>query len=83
MKEWTERVEAFLVELSALSRKHGIEIGGCGCCGSPYLSDISHPVEVGHREKEEVRYDTEDWHYTVVTRGDKDSGDLEWEKEEA
>ncbi len=30
----------FLEELTALSRKHGIKIDGCGCCGSPYLSDL-------------------------------------------
>lgn len=28
----------FLEELTALSRRHGIEIGGCGCCGSPWLN---------------------------------------------
>ncbi len=72
MTEWTERVEAFLEELSVLTRKHGIAIGGCGCCGSPYLSDLT-----------ETQRNTEDWHYTVYTPSDKDSGDLEWEKEEA
>ena len=28
---------AFLADLAALTEKHGIEIGGCGCCGSPWL----------------------------------------------
>lgn len=35
---------AFLLELRELSRKHGIAIGGCGCCGSPWLdmgADVS------------------------------------------
>ena len=33
----------FLLELTALTRKHGISIGGCGCCGSPSLekADVS------------------------------------------
>lgn len=30
-------LEEFLEELSALSRRHGVIIGGCGHCGSPYL----------------------------------------------
>lgn len=28
---------AFLVDLAALTEKHGIKIGGCGCCGSPWV----------------------------------------------
>lgn len=30
-------VANFLAELSKLSEKYNIFIGGCGCCGSPYL----------------------------------------------
>mgnify|MGYP001442366278 CR=1 FL=1 len=29
----------FLFELRELTRKYGISIGGCGCCGSPWLDD--------------------------------------------
>ena len=29
--------ERFLAELSALSEKYQIYIGGCGCCDSPFL----------------------------------------------
>lgn len=32
-----DKVEHFLKELSELSNKYKIEIGGCGCCGSPSL----------------------------------------------
>jgi hypothetical protein len=32
-----DQVAAFLADLTALTQKHGIEIDGCGCCGSPYL----------------------------------------------
>ena len=32
-----EQVRAFLVDLTALTVKHGIAIGGCGCCNSPWL----------------------------------------------
>ena len=35
-----EQVKLFLEELTELSLKHNIEIGGCGCCGSPFLSEI-------------------------------------------
>ena len=33
-----EQTADFLNELTALTRKHKIVIGGCGCCGSPWLS---------------------------------------------
>jgi hypothetical protein len=32
-----EREADFLADLTALSRKHGIVVTGCGCCGSPSL----------------------------------------------
>lgn len=32
-----KNAEEFLQELAELSRKHKIAIGGCGCCGSPWL----------------------------------------------
>lgn len=33
------RLPLFLEELTALSKKYGFYIGGCGCCGSPSLFD--------------------------------------------
>jgi hypothetical protein len=39
-----KNVETFLKELSALSKRYGIEIAGCGCCGSPYLEDTNGKV---------------------------------------
>lgn len=35
-----ERNDKFLEELTELTKKYGIEIGGCGCCGSPWLNDM-------------------------------------------
>ncbi|MTI68589.1 MAG: hypothetical protein FH753_18565 [Firmicutes bacterium] len=32
-------IDEFLKELSQLSKKYDIYIGGCGCCGSPYIQD--------------------------------------------
>ncbi len=32
-----EQIEAFLKDYEATCRRHGIIVGGCGCCKSPYL----------------------------------------------
>ena len=32
-----DQVARFLADLTVLTQKYGIEIDGCGCCGSPYL----------------------------------------------
>jgi hypothetical protein len=29
-----------LSELKELEKKYSLEIGGCGCCGSPFLKDV-------------------------------------------
>lgn len=34
-----DRREAFLADLSALTRKHRIAVNGCGCCNSPFLTE--------------------------------------------
>lgn len=44
MDDKQTREHKFMLELTALTRKHGVSIGGCGCCGSPWLdteADIS------------------------------------------
>ena len=46
------RLGNFLKELSDLTKKYNIEIGGCGCCGSPYLNDL----ETGETLGEELGY---------------------------
>lgn len=43
----SDKVDTFLSELSALSRKHGVYIRGCGCCGSPSLT-MDDGVDVDH-----------------------------------
>jgi hypothetical protein len=34
-----DNINEFLQELTKLSQKYNIYIGGCGCCGSPFLMD--------------------------------------------
>lgn len=34
-----EQKRQFLLDLTELTRKHGIAVGGCGCCGSPFLME--------------------------------------------
>ena len=38
MRPKNERTDKFLEELTELTKKHGIEICGCGCCDSPWLN---------------------------------------------
>lgn len=37
--------EKFKEELTALTKKYGIVIWGCGCCGSPSLMDLEDGME--------------------------------------
>lgn len=37
--------EAFLQELSELTKKYGVAIDGCGCCDSPYLTEKVYSYE--------------------------------------
>lgn len=59
-----EEAEAFLHDLEHLTRRHGIMIRGCGCCGSPYLlrkKDLPH-----------------EGHYDVVRADELYLEELEW-----
>ena len=33
-----EKIKAFMIGLTKLTKETGVVIGGCGCCGSPYVS---------------------------------------------
>ncbi len=35
----TDAEKEFIIGLEELTRKTGIVISGCGCCGSPFLSE--------------------------------------------
>ena len=41
MKTTEDREHAFLSGLASLTRKTGIKIVGCGCCGSPEIVEAS------------------------------------------
>lgn len=40
MSNYKDREKEFLKDLTDLSHKYKIYIEGCGCCGSPYLTDF-------------------------------------------
>lgn len=53
-------LKEYLDELSALTQKYGLEIGGCGCCGSPWVEEI-----VGDGTADGLTYNRETKKYTV------------------
>ena len=45
----TDKEKEFLIGLTELTKRTGIVIGGCGCCGSPNLQEIENiPEESGY-----------------------------------
>lgn len=51
MKVLSKAEKKFLIGLEKLTRETGIVIGGCGCCGSPFLNtltDIERGDEAGY-----------------------------------
>jgi hypothetical protein len=36
----TEKIEEFLKALTVLTHTMGIQVAGCGCCGSPFLMGV-------------------------------------------
>ena len=71
-EEWEEYSKAmvpeYLAELAAVTKKYGISIFGCGCCGSPMIVGLEDnnppklPPGIGY---EKLRYDEETGCYTV------------------
>ena len=49
-----ERIESFMVELADLTNKYGLEVGGCGDCGSAWVADVGPP---GHIHRTNIVYD--------------------------
>jgi len=57
----SDRIADFLQELAKLTDKYGIEVGGCGCCGSPWLEDTKNRDNLG----DELTYDSKTKTYNV------------------
>ena len=72
------KLDKFLEELSALTKKYGIEIGGCGCCGSPWVTsdDRDGGVRLEYDEEKGCYcvdlYDGYDYHEPIYVYGDKE-----------
>ena len=53
-------IKDFLTELTVLSNKYGAKIEGCGCCGSPALTQIKPEMMNGSykidKENENLRW---------------------------
>jgi len=56
------RLQMFLAELSELSKKYGMYIQGCGCCGSPWVFDdkIKHDYDNLSYQDDENGYYVDD-----------------------
>ena len=39
--DYEARETEFLRKLEQITRETGIKIGGCGCCGSPFTSELT------------------------------------------
>ena len=58
-----EKVVEFLTELTKLTDKYGIEIGGCGCCGSPWIINVNN----NRGSFDNLEYDTNKSVYSVFS----------------
>lgn len=54
-----ERVGAFLADLAELSMKYGLAVGGCGCCGSPWIGWLPEPNMDGSILVSRLEFDVE------------------------
>lgn len=52
----TEREQQFLDGLTELTKRTGVVIAGCGCCGSPFLVDDLPVTEDGRYTISEYSY---------------------------
>jgi hypothetical protein len=65
-----DRLENFLKELSELTNKYGFEIAGCGCCGSPWVSDLK-----SNTSWDDLCYDIREEKYLIGDSCDEEGGE--------
>ena len=57
-----QRLAFFLAGLADLREKYGMEIDGCGDCGSPWIRDVQ--IEHYHRAASYLEWDSKEECYT-------------------
>lgn len=73
--EVSEKMRAYLLEMTELARKHGYFITGCGCCGSPEIRAMPDDFREGHYIAS--MYDNEGFIWRGYDDGET-AEDLEW-----
>lgn len=67
--EFEERLFGFLKAISDASEKYGLVIGGCGCCGSPYIEDLKREYKNYQYPCDNLHFDEEKNTYVVTYCG--------------
>ena len=67
----TNKNQAFLDDLTELSKKHNIWIGGCGCCESPWANEGSAIIEEPEPAKYTAVFGNEPGMINIKAVGDK------------
>ncbi|MCL1911278.1 MAG: hypothetical protein FWG13_03635 [Leptospirales bacterium] len=56
-------IDNFLTEMGDLTKKYGFIIGGCGCCGSPYITKTDSEHQLVY---ENLSFDKKTGEYTAA-----------------
>lgn len=68
-----QKVSLFLKELEQICKKYKCNLGGCGCCGSPFISDLyTISVDEINFENDKLTYNIKiDSEYKKILGGDE------------
>ena len=58
-------LKMYLLELEKLAVKYKFAIGGCGCCSSPYILDLTTDEKYPDRIADDLSYDIENKKYYI------------------